>query len=288
MDTKPRELYLLFRGYRGYENSLVKVTVKNGKSTSPVGFITFDTKESAEIARQELQGTKFDPELPQTLRLEFAKSNTKVTKPKPQQLQQQQQPQQFMHMAVASPAYGSPVTVGPDFGGATTFYQALPAEAWNSHQLMPTAFLDPTMYAGHPQATFIQHPTMTSIYPTMMTPNHSSHPALTQHPHFAASPMIGSPVVPTSTSLMSVGGTPTHCNTLVLANIGQCSDHYFKEIFTGFPSRVRTFNKTSSPLASVEYQNVPIRADRVPPPRFHPYSIESSHDVCNKDDIGSL
>ena len=28
---------------------------------------------------------RFDPDLPQTLRLEFAKSNTKVTKPKQQQ-----------------------------------------------------------------------------------------------------------------------------------------------------------------------------------------------------------
>lgn len=31
-----------------------------------------------------LQGVRFDPDLPQTLRLEFAKSNTKVTKPKQQ------------------------------------------------------------------------------------------------------------------------------------------------------------------------------------------------------------
>lgn len=30
------------------------------------------------------QGARFDPDLPQTIRLEFAKSNTKVSKPKPQ------------------------------------------------------------------------------------------------------------------------------------------------------------------------------------------------------------
>ena len=30
------------------------------------------------------QGVRFDPDLPQTLRLEFAKSNTKATKPKQQ------------------------------------------------------------------------------------------------------------------------------------------------------------------------------------------------------------
>ena len=30
------------------------------------------------------QGVRFDPDLPQTIRLEFAKSNTKVSKPKTQ------------------------------------------------------------------------------------------------------------------------------------------------------------------------------------------------------------
>ena len=34
-----------------------------------------------------VQGIRFDPDLPQTLRLEFAKTNTKVAKPK-QQVQQ--------------------------------------------------------------------------------------------------------------------------------------------------------------------------------------------------------
>lgn len=45
----------------------------------------------------DLQGVRFDPDLPQPIRLEFAKSNTKVSKPKQQssspisQLSQQQQ-----------------------------------------------------------------------------------------------------------------------------------------------------------------------------------------------------
>lgn len=34
MDAKPRELYLLFRAYEGYEGSLLKVTSKNGKTAS--------------------------------------------------------------------------------------------------------------------------------------------------------------------------------------------------------------------------------------------------------------
>lgn len=85
MDTKPRELYLLFRAYEGYEGSLLKVTSKNGKTSSPVGFVTFSSRASAETAKQDLQqGVRFDPDLPQTIRLEFAKSNTKVSKPKQQ------------------------------------------------------------------------------------------------------------------------------------------------------------------------------------------------------------
>lgn len=83
MDAKPRELYLLFRAYKGYEGSLLKVTSKNGKTSSPVGFVTFSTRAGAEAAKQDLQsGVRFDPDLPQTIRLEFARSNTKVSKPK--------------------------------------------------------------------------------------------------------------------------------------------------------------------------------------------------------------
>merc|ERR1711936_1394130 len=83
MDTKPRELYLLFRAYEGYEDSLLKVTSKNGKTASPVGFVTFNSRAGADAAKQDLQqGVRFDPDLPQTIRLEFAKSNTKVSKPK--------------------------------------------------------------------------------------------------------------------------------------------------------------------------------------------------------------
>ncbi|CAJ0585254.1 unnamed protein product, partial [Mesorhabditis spiculigera] len=78
MDAKPRELYLLFRGYPGYESSLLKMTAKNGKSTSPVGFVTFATRQDADEARKALQGVRFDPECAQTIRLELARSNTKL------------------------------------------------------------------------------------------------------------------------------------------------------------------------------------------------------------------
>ncbi|KAA0724642.1 RNA-binding protein with multiple splicing 2 [Triplophysa tibetana] len=64
VDIKPRELYLLFRPFK------------------PVGFVTFDSRSGAEAAKNALNGIRFDPESPQTLRLEFAKANTKMAKSK--------------------------------------------------------------------------------------------------------------------------------------------------------------------------------------------------------------
>ncbi|CAM1300216.1 RBPMS2 (predicted) [Pycnogonum litorale] len=109
MDAKPRELYLLFRAYKGYESSLLKVTSKNGKAASPVGFVTFKTRVGADAAKQDLQqGVRFDPDIPQTIRLEFAKSNTKVSKPK----QQLSPPAAAMHPTLVHPLTGHDLTAG--------------------------------------------------------------------------------------------------------------------------------------------------------------------------------
>lgn len=43
------------RHLQGYEGSLLKVTSKNGKTASPVGFVTFASRASAEAAKQDLQ-----------------------------------------------------------------------------------------------------------------------------------------------------------------------------------------------------------------------------------------
>ncbi|KAI4808298.1 hypothetical protein KUCAC02_000362 [Chaenocephalus aceratus] len=91
LDIKPRELYLLFRPFKGYEGSLIKLTSKQ-----PVGFVSFDSRSEAEAAKNALNGVRFDPEIPQTLRLEFAKANTKMAKNKlvgtPNPLPSQQSP----------------------------------------------------------------------------------------------------------------------------------------------------------------------------------------------------
>uniref|UniRef100_A0A0R3RFD0 RRM domain-containing protein n=1 Tax=Elaeophora elaphi TaxID=1147741 RepID=A0A0R3RFD0_9BILA len=83
MDAKQRELYLLFRSCRGYENSLLRITQsKDGGIASPVGFVTFSSAEDADIAMKALQSVLFDPTTGHKIRLEKAKSNTKVPKPK--------------------------------------------------------------------------------------------------------------------------------------------------------------------------------------------------------------
>lgn len=146
MDAKPRELYLLFRGFKGYEGSLLKVTNKNGKNLSPVGFVTFASRVDAETAKQELTGVRFDPDLPATLRLEFAKSNTKVQKPKhPNQSPLTAATQQFIQIPqelgaafFPTEAWGQPLTF--DLGPAGLHHPAL----------LHTALHGPPMSLAHP------------------------------------------------------------------------------------------------------------------------------------------
>lgn len=147
MDAKPRELYLLFRAYKGYEGSLLKVTTKQ-----PVGFVTFESRAGAEAAKQALQGVRFDPDMPQTLRLEFAKANTKVQKPK----QNSTTPQ------VGIPAIGPHFAREPyELGGA--FFTGVP-EAWAHHplaayELGPVALAHPFAHpALHTQIPWVQPP----------------------------------------------------------------------------------------------------------------------------------
>lgn len=140
MDTKPRELYLLFRAYEGYEGSLLKVTSKNGKTASPVGFVTFSSRAGAEAAKQDLQqGVRFDPDLPQTIRLEFAKSNTKVSKPK-----QVLQPQTISQPPLVHPLTGLYCSSNMSMGDCSNLYEALSPAFIHGTDLWPHPFT----YAG--------------------------------------------------------------------------------------------------------------------------------------------
>ncbi|GAB1606268.1 uncharacterized protein LOC106878922 isoform X9 [Argonauta hians] len=295
MDAKPRELYLLFRAYKGYQNallkvmgkpgkncgyegSLLKVTNKNGKNTSPVGFVTFNSRVEAEAAKQDLQGVKFDPDLPQTLRLEFAKSNTKVTKPK------QQSPQ---------PAATHPTIIHPLTGQelSPAFFPGSP-EAWAHHPLAYPELAPATAPAIH-HAALIQHPALaqvnpnyqkilvpenthrintslsdtgypkyigsmipSQIHPTSMIAHPSTVQATVPHPQIAATPILTSPVG-TNNTTPSQPNAP--CSTLFVANLGQfSSEQELKDLFSSFPGfcRLRMHNKGGSPVAFVEYQDV--------------------------------
>nr|XP_022312111.1 protein couch potato-like isoform X7 [Crassostrea virginica] len=248
MDAKPRELYLLFRAYKGYEGSLLKVTNKNGKNTSPVGFVTFSSRSAAEAAKQDLQGVRFDPDLPQTLRLEFAKSNTKVTKPK------QQSPQPAAtHPTLIHPITGQELSAA-FFPGAT--------ETWAPHPLAAYPELAAPTAALHHHAALIQHPALAQVpewtfhtlpqqihHPTMVASPQAVSAAL-PHPPIAATPILTSPLSTTVSSAaaaaagslqvqtscqspgMSAHTSNSPCSTLFVANLGQfSSEQELKDLF---------------------------------------------------------
>uniref|UniRef100_A0A1B6DWR1 RRM domain-containing protein n=1 Tax=Clastoptera arizonana TaxID=38151 RepID=A0A1B6DWR1_9HEMI len=218
MDAKPRELYLLFRAYEGYEGSLLKVTSKNGKTASPVGFVTFNTRAGAEAAKQDLQqGVRFDPDMPQTIRLEFAKSNTKVSKPK----------QPAASLTNTHPTLMHPLTGhlgAPFFPGAP--------ELWHH----PLAYATAAELPGALQHATLVHP---ALHPQVPPPLSIPHPtaALTaMHaslPHFLPSPALASPVGSSPSSQPGLGVNTAPCSTLFVANLGQfVSEHELKEIFS--------------------------------------------------------
>ncbi|XP_060552873.1 protein couch potato-like isoform X14 [Ruditapes philippinarum] len=259
MDAKPRELYLLFRSYKGYENALLKMMGKAiGKNNNPVGFVTFSSRVAAEAAKQDLQGVRFDPDLPQTLRLEFAKSNTKVTKPK------QQSPQPATHPTLIHPL------TGQDLGAA--FFPAAGPEAWAPPHALAYPELAPT--ALHHTATLMQHPALTQlpvrIHPAMMH-GAGSVSATLPHPSLGATPIFTSPICGLPQAVNGAASSPglpaglpgtttnSPCSTLFVANLGQfSSEQELKDLFSSFQgfSRLKMYNKGGSPVCFVEYQEV--------------------------------
>ncbi|XP_052418297.1 RNA-binding protein, mRNA-processing factor 2a-like isoform X3 [Carassius gibelio] len=126
-DIKSRELYLLFRPFKGYEGSLIKLTSK--------------------------QGVRFDPENPQTLRLEFAKANTKMAKsklmgtPNPTNIH----PALGAHFIARDPFSGDGLLCSSQSSDDLTGAALIPAspEAWS-----PYPFYTPELSPGLPHTAF--------------------------------------------------------------------------------------------------------------------------------------
>ncbi|EHH63139.1 RNA-binding protein with multiple splicing 2, partial [Macaca fascicularis] len=159
VDIKPRELYLLFRPFKGYEGSLIKLTARQ-----PVGFVIFDSRAGAEAAKNALNGIRFDPENPQTLRLEFAKANTKMAKSK--------------LMATPNPSNVHP-TLGAHFVARDPYdlmgAALIPAspEAWAPYPLYTTELAPAISHAAftYPAATPLPLPLLLQVrwYPSSDT-----------------------------------------------------------------------------------------------------------------------
>ncbi|XP_054708815.1 protein couch potato-like isoform X2 [Uloborus diversus] len=225
MDAKPRELYLLFRAYKGYEGSLLKVTSKNGKTSSPVGFVTFTTRAGAEAAKLDLQGVRFDPDLPQTIRLEFAKSNTKVSKPK-------QPPQPGLLHPISRQEMSSLLPTISD--------------GWSHHPLSYTEI--PVSTALH--STALVHPALHAQMPPPLTVPHSiPHAAMHYPPHVVDNHATNAQTPPPQTQ--------PQCSTLFVTNLGHfVQDQELKEIYGSFPGfcRLRMHNKAPGSLSFAEYK----------------------------------
>jgi len=221
MDAKLREVYLMFRGYKGYQNSLLKLTGKEGKKASPVAFVTFETREQAETSKSELQGVRFDPDLPTTIRIEFAKANTKVSKP------------------VLKPAnMALPVelnTAGlfahdPSWAATTNF-----TDINGNHIALPQQHL--------------HHPGITTL------PLGTAQFMLAPPIPIAASHLLA------SNPLIAGAGDMSHpCPTLFVANLGRnTTEDELKNIFARIPTfrRIKMLrNKNTTPVAFVEYGEV--------------------------------
>uniref|UniRef100_A0A1I7YSD3 RRM domain-containing protein n=1 Tax=Steinernema glaseri TaxID=37863 RepID=A0A1I7YSD3_9BILA len=255
MDAKPRELYLLFRAYPGYENSLLKVTSKNGKTASPVGFVTFASRQDADEAKRALQGVRFDPDYPQTIRLELARSNTKVQKPK------QTSPPILPQSASALPAILPQATFMPQLPADHTsmLLEHLPLLQESQLSLALSA-MPQTMPQAMSQAAAFQQ--QLQFLPGGMIPSTAALPivhtstaaALSHHFQHAAA---------AAAAAAANGGHAAAalqpCSTLFVANLGStCAEEEIRATFKAFPgfSRLRMHNKGGSSVAFVEFQDI--------------------------------
>lgn len=258
MDVKPREVYLMFRGFQGYQNSLLKMTGKEGKKASPVAFVTFESREQAETTKSELQGVRFDPELPTTIRIEFAKANTKASKPvlKPANM-------------IGLPGIPSPTLVPFDFAAAGLF--APDPAAWAAANCS-TNFTD--INGNHLTALPQQHlhhgittlplgtaPLMLTAPVSLAGQGHHHHLNHLVPNHHYINGLNQQQIANNLNALHGQSSLDVQpCTTLFVANLGRnTSEDELKNIFMRFPTfrRIKILrNKNTTPVAFVEYGEV--------------------------------
>ncbi|UYV70701.1 RBPMS2 [Cordylochernes scorpioides] len=192
------------------------------------------------------QGVRFDPDLPQTIRLEFAKSNTKVSKPK----MQPSPPVASTHPPILHPITGQELPAALLSHDSWTHLSFPYAEVPVSTALHSAALVHPALHhAQLPPALALAPPALslasTAALQATLPPTHL----------VAASPAgLASPVGSTSSAATNIP-----CSTLFVANLGQSiSEHELKDLFMksrchGF-CRLRMNNKGGLPVAFVEYQ----------------------------------
>lgn len=233
MDTKPREIYLMFRGFKGYQGSLLKLTGKEGKKAAPVAFVTFENREQAEACKSELQGVRFDPESPTTIRIEFAKANTKVAKP-----------------TIIKPPT---MTIPPGTPG-------IPSPTF------PTFDLNTGIFAAHDPSQWPQPGTITDFNGNHLTAlPHQMHPGITTlplgHSQLMIAPVtLASQTHPIIHSPMMIPDSGQPCTTLFVANLGtNTTEDELKNLFARIPSfrRLKMLrNKGTTPVSFVEYGDI--------------------------------
>ncbi|CDW55905.1 protein couch potato [Trichuris trichiura] len=239
LDTKPRELYLLFRGCQGYESSLLKVTQKSSsKLTAPIGFVTFTSRQSAEEARLMMQARSIGEagNLPQAIRLEFARSNTKVSRQKQ-----------------ASPANPSlpflNVYPNPDFVGS--YLPTMGHDLFNQTALASYAAELGSSSAFSTQA-FLQGLQAFQVHP---------YGSVTGHPIFAANlPHVALPATNSGRiNYNNSNNQSTPCSTLFVANLSaDVKETELREVFGSFPGfqRLKMLCKQGYPIAFAEYATI--------------------------------
>jgi len=205
VDVRQREVFNIFRFYEGYENCIIKTTPRPGKNNAPVAFVTFASREQARVAMNDKQGMKYDPEFPASLRLEFAKSNTKNRGKIGVNTNNNHHNQEFGPI-VCQPYHGGPIIqqeVMP--GHPLTQFDLVPQHPHQLQQAIPVAQFSHQFAPVQPPPT-AQHIFTPSAIAGQMPAQFMNLAAFPQAIHHqqppAAAAAIGVPLQPAQTNLL--------------------------------------------------------------------------------------